>query len=1249
MNLKVLNKLYVNGHDLVLRVTNNAQFIVVEITDNISTYGYVAEDFLSKNICWRDVVHPDDHEILANCVRDCSVEYRLLKKSGEHVKIVCTCATDGDDSEYIWLHIREQKRETERFKILGNNIPDGCLYLIEHDLNTNIEKMSYVSENWESVTGISEQKMKDDLMSIIENMHPDDINRFMAANEKGMADMSKFFCEVRKFVDNRWRWLQISSIPHKYENLLVWEGIIQDITERKEAEMQLIAEKERLEAIGNNIPDGTLYRCVYEKNTEKMYMEYVSSTWRKVTGLPINSVLGDMTAFNNAVHPDDYKYFDDLITISMLNLTNFNAEVRIVEKEGTIRWLHFVSTPYENGDKIVWDGIVQNISRRKESEQNLAIERDRIDIIGEHIPDGSLYRLMFDGKTKQTKMVYASISFELVTGIPYDKVLDDPMSILNAMHPDDQQHFIESNDYSIENCTHFFCEARVFAENQWRWLQFSSIPRHEGDDIYWEGIILNITDRKETENQLIAEKERLRAIGDNLPDCALYRLVRIIDTGKMYMEYVSASMERVTGVSTETVVKDMSAFFNLVHPDDINYLMYETDKSQENLSYFDVEIRIGDVENPRWLRIVSQPHISGNKAMWDGIFRDITNRKKSEIELDEYRKNLEKLVKIRTEEFEANNEELTSSNEELTVVNEELNAVNEELNAANEELNMYRTELEKMVDVQTHEVVAHKQRLEKLSKRQAMFIDVLQIVQNAENLSQALNESLAEMGKFINVSRVYIFEKNKDGTLYSNTYEWCNEGIVAVKDTLQNIPIEMSHSWFDIFDAGGFICTSDIYSLTENLAESLEEQGIKSIVVLPLTAYNIHFGFVGFDDCVDNRVWVPEDVELLHSLSQMVSSTIQRMRAEIAIVKSEAINRQLIAASPDPIVVCEPNGRLVYMSEMALSLFGLTDPNVKKFRVLKFIHPHERRETIKLLDRIASEEIVLLPQLMLLRDDGSGFFGEVSAAYIKDEYGTAHSIIMVIRDITQRRIDEMELIRAKEKAEESDKLKSAFLANLSHEIRTPLNAILGLINILELGGMSQEALKECATLINTNSQHLLKMIDNIIDVSKIEVEQMELNPVPLHLNNMMGELKLLFESYIQSTNKEVSLIFDDTNVIEPSVITVDAKRLRQVLDVLLDNAIKFTDQGYIRFGYREIPDGMLEFFVEDSGIGINQNLLDVIFESFRQVELSNSRRFGGVGLGLTISRGLVKLMGGSMWVKSTEGEGATFYFTIPYE
>ncbi|HEY3372336.1 MAG TPA: PAS domain S-box protein [Prolixibacteraceae bacterium] len=254
------------------------------------------------------------------------------------------------------------------------------------------------------------------------------------------------------------------------------------------------------------------------------------------------------------------------------------------------------------------------------------------------------------------------------------------------------------------------------------------------------------------------------------------------------------------------------------------------------------------------------------------------------------------------------------------------------------------------------------------------------------------------------------------------------------------------------------------------------------------------------------------------------------------------------------------------------------------------------------------------------------------------------AMLEIFQDISEKKAAEIELIVAKEKAEESDRLKSAFLANMSHEIRTPLNSIIGFSDLLLDPFYESDQHAEFAGLIKKNGNNLLSIINDIMDIAKIEAGHV---PVKKHVFSVN---QLLVDTYkncsFKAQEKEIELRLDQSNLKKEIFIESDETKLRQVLVNCVGNAIKFTEKGFVEIGI--ILEGeFIEFHVKDTGIGIPDEFHEQIFERFRQVDTGNTRKYGGTGLGLPISKCLIELLGGIIWMESEKGKGSTFYFKIP--
>jgi len=242
-----------------------------------------------------------------------------------------------------------------------------------------------------------------------------------------------------------------------------------------------------------------------------------------------------------------------------------------------------------------------------------------------------------------------------------------------------------------------------------------------------------------------------------------------------------------------------------------------------------------------------------------------------------------------------------------------------------------------------------------------------------------------------------------------------------------------------------------------------------------------------------------------------------------------------------------------------------------------------------------------------------------------------------------------EIKLAKEKAEESNRLKSAFLSNMSHEIRTPMNAVLGFTEILKSTELNKKQ-TDYIKIIESSGKHLLNLINDIIDISKLESNQIKIEESKCNLNFMLDELRDFFVLNLIKENKEhIKIILNKGFNDNQDKIYIDGLRLKQILINLISNAVKFTNDGEIEISYTLNQDSMILFSIKDSGIGIPNEELDMIFERFRQSDESTERKYGGTGLGLAIAKACTNLLNGKIWAESVKNEGSAFFFTVPYK
>ncbi len=393
-------------------------------------------------------------------------------------------------------------------------------------------------------------------------------------------------------------------------------------------------------------------------------------------------------------------------------------------------------------------------------------------------------------------------------------------------------------------------------------------------------------------------------------------------------------------------------------------------------------------------------------------------------------------------------------------------------------------------------------------------------------------------------------------------------------------------------------------------------------------------------------------VDMIPDTNKSVASLLdmtERKQILKDLKESEEKFRLISTSAQDGIIMIDTNGKVVYWNPGAEKIFGYTFEEMKGKDLHHFIAPEKYSasypQPLRNFQKTGTGAVVgKVVELQSQTKKGASIDIELSIARMQmpDGFGA----VGIVRDVTDRKRAEAELIRAKEQAEESDRLKSAFLATMSHELRTPLNAVIGFSDLID-ANMPMAEIEEMVKIINDSGKHLLKIIESIFEISMLEAKSTRLRIEEFGLPEFFGTVKSFVASELIKQHKEhLDVAFRPVDNFTGTSLKSDRSRLFQLITNLLNNAIKFTETGKIEYGY-SVSGRTITFFVRDTGIGIPHDQQDLIYERFRQVDDSHTREYGGVGLGLSICKGIADLTGGKIWAESEPGVGSTFYFSLP--
>jgi len=539
------------------------------------------------------------------------------------------------------------------------------------------------------------------------------------------------------------------------------------------------------------------------------------------------------------------------------------------------------------------------------------------------------------------------------------------------------------------------------------------------------------------------------------------------------------------------------------------------------------------------------------------------------------------------------------------------------------------------------EVAERTAELENWLEQLSIVNLITQVVNTSSELSAILEATVQQVGQFFQVSRcmiVFFNQTTKNLTLVSDYHlNGVASDALGLVLSLKDYPLTIQ-----ALEQGQSMIVTEAQTnpLTIPAHYLLQQWHLQNLLIVPLLAKGRVNGLIVLATQQPESQFTSTDMTLVELIASQIAGVINNGQLLQELRQSEQEFRRVIEFSPLAMAITNKEGRVEYLNQKHVQTFGYTLTDVPTVKDWWFLAYPQHRYRTKIKTNWYTQEQLAEAQVTCK----NGTIRDVEFRYTP----IGDRVLHVLHDVTEHKAVAIALAKAKEEAEQANQAKTAFLANMSHELRTPLNAVLGFTQLLQRETNTTPEQQEYLQTINRSGEHLLSLINDVLELSKIETGRVKLDKANFDLYQMLDDIEAMMR--LRAIHRKLQFIFE-VNPDVPRYICTDERKLRQVLLNLLGNGIKFTDEGGVVLRVLSQPLANnpslteLKFEVEDTGYGVAVEELNLLFEPFAQTE-SGRLSQGGTGLGLPLSRQFVELLGGEMAVKSTRGVGTLFSFTV---